>query len=129
MTAARAPLPADAEALTPGWLSDALHAAGIAPAARVVDATRERIGTGQVAMNVRCRLVWDRPAGDAPSSVVVKLASDDPVSRATGAAQQIYRKEVEFYRRVVQTVDIRTPRCWLADIDEPGETFFLVMED
>jgi aminoglycoside phosphotransferase (APT) family kinase protein len=57
------------------------------------------------------------------------LASDDPVSRATGAAQQIYRKEVEFYRRVVQTVDIRTPRCWLADIDEPGETFFLVMED
>jgi len=61
--------------------------------------------------------------------VVVKLPSDDPISRATGAAQQCYRKEVEFYRQVVATVAIRTPRCWLADIDDAGQEFFLVMED
>ena len=122
-------LPTDPEALTPEWLTAALHAAGIGTASRVVDAARTRIGTGQVATNVRCALVWDRARADVPASVVVKIPSDDPVSRATGAARKIYRKEVEFYRRVVGTVDIRTPHCWLADIDEAGETFFLLMED
>jgi hypothetical protein len=117
------------EDITPTWLTEALHAAGLASGARVVDVAKERVGTGQVAMNVRCRLAWDRSVSGAPASVVVKLPSDDPVSRATGAAQQIYRKEVEFYRQLVTTVGIRTPHCWLADIDEPGERFFLLMED
>ena len=123
------PLIGDPEAVTPRWLTEALHAAGVAPAATVVDAARERVGTGQVALNVRCRLTWDRPTPDAPASVVVKLPSDDPTSRATGAAQQCYRKEVEFYRQVAPTVAIRTPRVWLADIDEAGQEFFLLMED
>lgn len=122
-------LPTDPEALTPEWLTTALHAAGFGSGSRVVDVTRRRIGTGQVATNVRCVLGWDQAPLDAPVSVVVKIPSDDPVSRATGAAQQIYRKEVEFYRRIVQTVDIRTPRVWLADIDDAGETFFVLMED
>jgi len=125
----RPPLPADPATLTPEWLTTALHAAGIGAGSRVLDVARTRIGTGQVATNVRCALVWDRKPADAPASVVVKIPSDDPVSRATGAAQQIYRKEVEFYRRIVRTVDIRTPRVWLADIDDDGETFFLLMED
>jgi hypothetical protein len=125
----RPPLIADPDAITPSWLTHALHAAGVAPDARVVAVERQRVGTGQVAMNVRCRLTWDRPSGDAPASVVVKLPSDDPVSRATGAAQQCYRKEVEFYRQVVATVGIRTPRCWLTDIDDAGAEFFLLMED
>src|SRR5690349_20806446 len=120
---------ADPDAITPTWLTEALHAAGIASGARVVDVAKERVGTGQVAMNVRCRLAWDRAVAGAPASVVVKLPSDDPVSRATGAAQQIYRKEVEFYRQLVHTVGIRTPHCWRTDIDEPGERFFLLMED
>ena len=122
-------LPTDPEALTPDWLTTALHAAGLGTGSRVVDVARRRIGTGQVATNVRCALVWDRAPADAPASVVVKIPSDDPVSRATGAAQQIYRKEVEFYRRIVRTVDIRTPHVWLADIDDAGETFFLMRED
>jgi hypothetical protein len=125
----RPPLISDPDALTPSWLTHALAAAGLAGEARVAGVERRRVGTGQVAMNVRCLLEWDRPADDLPASVVVKLPSDDPVSRATGAAQQIYRKEVEFYRRVVRTVDIRTPHCWLTDIDDAGEAFFLVMED
>jgi hypothetical protein len=122
-------LPTDPEALTPEWLTTALHVAGVGAESRVVDTVRKRIGTGQVATNVRCELVWDRRPADAPPSVVVKIPSDDPVSRATGAAQQIYRKEVEFYRRIVQTVAIRTPRVLLADIDDAGEAFFLLMED
>ncbi|MEO6027229.1 MAG: phosphotransferase [Candidatus Binatia bacterium] len=123
------PLVATPDALTPAWLTGALHAAGVALGARVVDVARQRVGTGQVAMNVRCRLQWDCAVADAPASVVVKLPSDDPISRATGAAQQCYRKEVEFYRQVAATVAIRTPRCWLADIDDAGQEFFLVMED
>lgn len=129
MSGSKPALVADPDGITPAWLTQALHAGGVAPETQVIDVARERVGTGQVAMNVRCRLTWDRPAADAPASVVVKLPSDDPVSRATGAAQQCYLKEVEFYRRVQPTVAIRTPRVWLADIDEAGQEFFLVMED
>jgi hypothetical protein len=129
MATDRVPLVATPGDVTPSWLTSALHAAGVGRAARVVDVTRQGVGTGQVATNVRCRLTWDRAAPDAPASVVVKLPSDDPVSRATGAAQQCYSKEVEFYRQVAPTVAIRTPRVWLCDIDDAGQEFFLLMED
>jgi hypothetical protein len=60
MPADRPPLVAEPDAITPQWLTQALHAAGVAKAARVVDVARQRVGTGQVAMNVRCRLTWER---------------------------------------------------------------------
>ncbi len=64
---ARHALVATPEALTPEWLTQALHAAGVALDARVVAVARQRVGTGQVAMNVRCRLGWDRAVADAPA--------------------------------------------------------------
>lgn len=86
-----------------------------------------RIGSGQVGMNLRFRTSSNDPS--VPGSLVVKLASPDEKSRATGMALRNYEREVKFYREVQPTVDIRVPHCWFADWNEATGYFVLVMED
>ena len=86
-----------------------------------------RIGSGQVGMNLRFAATSDDPS--VPSSIVVKLASPDETSRATGMALRNYEREVKFYRDVQPTVDIRVPHCHFADWNEETGYFVLVMED
>lgn len=122
-------LVSDPHDVTPEWLTAALHAAGVGRGARVVALQRKLVGTGQMGRNVRFTLDWEGGAADAPATVVGKFPSDNPTSRGTGASQGAYRKEIEFYRQVVDTVGIRTPHCFLAAIDEAGADFVLLMED
>lgn len=94
----------------------------------------EVVGTGQVGENVRCHLRWGdaaRAAGAAarPASVILKLPSSDPVSRATGGATRSYIREVGFYRDVAPDVDIRIPAIHHLWEDQPTNRFLLVMED
>lgn len=86
-----------------------------------------RIGSGQVGMNLRFALESDSPG--VPRSVVVKLASPDETSRATGMALRNYEREVKFYNEIQPTVDIRVPHCHFADWNETTGDFVLVMED
>ncbi|MFM9132357.1 MAG: phosphotransferase family protein [Actinomycetota bacterium] len=86
-----------------------------------------RIGSGQVGMNLRFAALSADPR--VPSSVVVKLASPDETSRATGMALRNYEREVKFYREIQPTVDIRVPHCHFADWNEVTGYFVLVMED
>lgn len=111
------------------WLTEVLHEAGVAPQARVTSFERTVVGTGQMGRNVRFALEWDGDGTDAPTSVVGKFPSDDPKSRATGTAQGAYEKEVRFYRELAATVDIRTPRCFFADVDAPTGDFVMLLED
>ncbi|MEY4162651.1 MAG: hypothetical protein RI939_1380 [Actinomycetota bacterium] len=86
-----------------------------------------RIGSGQVGMNLR--FAASSPDPSVPASIVVKLASPDETSRATGMALRNYEREVKFYREIQPTVDIRVPHCHFADWDETSGYFVLVMED
>lgn len=111
------------EQLTPAFFSELLGSA-----VKAVD--QERIGTGLVGMNVRCRLTYaGEPAAGAPASVVAKLPSPDEVSRATGVATRTYEREAKFYNQVAHTVRIRVPRCWLAEWDGATGDTTLVLED
>ncbi len=75
--------------LTAEWLTSALGTP-------VTDFAFERIGTGQMSECYRVELTY--AAGDAgPSSVVLKVAATDPVSRQTGLALGLYEREVRFY--------------------------------
>jgi hypothetical protein len=107
------------EGLTDSWLSSVLHSE-----VRVAESTR--IGDGLVGMNIRLRLESD---GSAPSSMIAKLPSPDPTSRATGIALRNYEREVGFYRDVAPTVDIRVPHCYHADWNAGTGDFVLLMED
>ena len=81
--------------LTAEWLTTAL---GVP----VTDFSFERIGTGQMSECYRVELT---PSGDAgPSSVVLKVAATDPVSRQTGLALGLYEREVRFYTDIAPNI-------------------------
>jgi hypothetical protein len=110
--------------VTPGWLTEVFRYAGLAG---VVDSvSSESIGTGQVGENVRFEL---QGSPGLPSSVVGKFPSLDPVSKQTGILLQNYLREVFFYSKIQDSVDIRTPKAFFADINPDTHDFVILMED
>jgi len=122
------PIVTSADEVSEQWLTDALESGGVAHGSTVLSYEAEAVGTGQMGENVRFRLVWDGGT-DRPASVVAKFPSADATSRMTGLATRSYEREVRFYQQVAGSVDIRTPRCFLADVDTVSGDFVLLMED
>ncbi|MAI81089.1 MAG: hypothetical protein CL917_19265 [Deltaproteobacteria bacterium] len=122
------PLISSAAAVTPEWLSLALTQGGFQNL-EITGFETESIGTGQVGENVRFTLQYSSTSPPGPTSLVLKLPSENPVSRATAVAQGIYSREVHFYTELAQSLNIRTPQCWHADLSEAGDQFILVFED
>lgn len=108
------------ENVTGEWLS-----AVFGTAVDVVD--QQRIGDGLVGMNLRVALQSSDPS--VPASVVIKLPSPDPTSRATGIALRNYERETKFYNEVASTVDMRVPHCHLSEWTETSGDFVIVLED
>jgi hypothetical protein len=96
---------------------------------KVSAVTPKVIGTGQVGENVRCSLTWTVSSDELPSSVVVKMASSDPTSRAAAEATRTYVREVGFYRDVAGSVTIRIPAAYHVSEERDQNRFVLVMED
>jgi hypothetical protein len=116
-------LPSDAmkaEEITATWLSTVLDG-------DVGSIRQESIGDGLVGMNLR--LFLTQAVSGIPTSVVAKVPSLDPTSRATGVALRNYEREVKFYSDVAGTVDIRVPHCYYADWDETTGDFVIILED
>jgi hypothetical protein len=68
-------------------------------------------------------------APELPASVVLKLPSLDPTSRATGVMLRNYEREVKFYLELASTVEIRVPKCHFGEWTESTGDFVLVLED
>ncbi len=123
----------DDNELDHGRLAEILAAAGFE--AELLGIEAELVGTGQVGENVRCRLRWGAASGasgapgELPASVILKLPSSDPVSRATGGATRSYIREVGFYRDAAPEVQMRIPTIHHVWEDQPSNRFLLVMED
>ena len=96
--------------------------------ADIVTVDPQRIGDGLVGMNLRVGLTY-APGGDGPASVVIKLPSEDPLSRRSGIELRNYEREVRFYGEVASTVAIRTPRCFHAEWNPDDGEFAVVLED
>ena len=94
---------------------------------KVTASEPKRIGEGQVGMNLRYSLRSDDV--EVPASVVLKMASPDETSRATGIALRNYEREVKFYQQLVGTIDVRSPHCHFADWNEQTGSIAIVLED
>lgn len=124
-----APVPAVVERpeeLTPHWLTGALRAGGLD--VTLVSCSHHSVGTGQMADSYRVELQLSDPQADAPSSVVVKLPSASPISRASGARGG-YASEVRFYLELASRLQIRVPVCHYGAVSADGAGFVLVLED
>ena len=111
----------DPQHITSEWLSSILGDS-------VTITAERRIGDGLVGMNMRYELAV--PAGSSlPRSIIAKLPSPDPTSRATGVALRNYEREVKFYEHIAPTVDIRVAKCWFGEWHEADGDFVLLLED
>ena len=118
----------DPESITAEFLTAQLVAAG--HDVKVESFVGARVGTGQIGMCIRYDMTLSGPGtSNAPQTLIAKFPSDDPQSRATGVQLQNYIKEVSFYRELESRLDIRTPKCYYADIDGHGPDFALLLED
>jgi Phosphotransferase enzyme family len=107
--------------LTAEWLSAQLDAPVSAFASL-------RIGTGQMSECYRIALQY---GGDSagPSSVVLKVAASDPVSRQTGFALGLYEREVRFYAQAAPRLVGPIAPCYHASFDADAGTFALLLGD
>lgn len=116
------------EAVTPDWMTRALHGRGID--AKVSRLSMESIGTGQLGETRRFLLEYAGTVPpDAPKTVVGKFTSATPVARETGKNMGLYRAEVMFYRELASRARIRTPYTYVAEIDPETHEFVLLFED
>lgn len=125
MSAAAIPAPEDLDA---AWFTGVLRQAGHADAA-VTAVERRRIGTGQIGTCYRYSLSLAHGSGDAPTTLIGKFPSADPLSRQTGVQLRNYYREVSFYQHVAPRLGISVPRCYYAAIAGEGPEFVLVLED
>ena len=95
--------------------------------AEVIAGDPHRIGDGLVGLNLRVSLQSE--AVHVPSSVVVKLMSEDVTSRTTAVTLGNYMREVRFYSEIAPTVEVRTARCHFVDFDDETHNFVLVLDD
>jgi hypothetical protein len=123
-----AEFPSKPEAISIPWLNAQLCAQGMVAKDAIKDFEWQRVGTGQVGDSVRLTLGY-RKGHAGPGSLVIKLPSPDPTSRATACAFQLYRKEVGFYKELAKHLDVRVPRTFAASISEQGDEFAILFED
>ena len=103
------------------WLGDVLGA--------TIDGfSIESIGVGEGFMGQLARV---RLTGHGvPSSVIVKMPTEDPGGRMIGDMMRVWEREHRFYTDVAprlgdRTLGLRVPRCWHAGVDP----WVLVLED
>mgnify|MGYP000002547761 FL=1 len=113
--------------MTPAWLTAQLHNNGYD--AKVMSVESHAIGTGQVGATYRLKLTYDGPANGAPPTLVAKLPSNDPVSKAAGRSYMTYMRESRFYALFAGKKPMAIPNHLFIAFDDDSHDFALLMHD
>lgn len=116
--------------LTLEWLTDLLRSSGDLDASTSVASVEvSPFGSDESMMSAlhRVAMTFDGPT-DAPTSLIVKLTSENEGARFIAALFQLYGREIRFYTDLLSQVPINTPRCLLAEMYPDDQGFILVLE-
>ena len=124
-------IPADLESITPEWFTQTLTAAGVINGTLITAIESERLGEGQgfTGQVIRFRLTYQMFKENAPKSIIAKISHPDPGLRKELSDGNFYKREINFYKKIANKTDIRTPRCYYAALDEETGDSVLLLED
>ncbi|MCY4128409.1 MAG: phosphotransferase [Gammaproteobacteria bacterium] len=124
------PIPTHGSHITSDWLNAVLHRHGES-ASQINNVDVETIGTGVglVGGLYRCHLRYESVDESGPTSVVIKIRSNDPKSLKVAKTFLLYQKEVAFYRDIASLTPISVPKLHYCDFDPKSHDFVLVLED
>jgi hypothetical protein len=120
------------EGITAQWLTTLLHAEGsLETDIAVVETEQTRIGEGVGVLSriFRVRPTYSRSGSQAPATVIVKIATDNKVSRFTADLLSAFQREMVFYAELQESAPFVTARCFAAVQACDNSDFTLVMED
>ena len=123
-------MPKTSEEVTPEWLNEVLDDS-ITGGAQVSSIEKEIIGEGAGFLGelARLALTYDREAPAAPSSMVVKLPTQDESVRNLAQLINVYEREIRFYEQIADEMPMRTPRCYFSHADVAKGDYVLLLED
>lgn len=119
-------VPATLDDITPDWINATLFD-DTPPRVASLSTSLISDGRGFLSQTARVGLTYDSPAGDRPSSVVVKIQPKDDYYRRAEAEVNAFEREIGFYREVAGRVSLRLPRIYFAKTTPRAGA--LVMED
>jgi hypothetical protein len=85
-------------------------------------------GVGILGQLARLRPVY-APGQSGPATLIAKCQSPAAENQFIAQMMGFYLREVNFYREVAHTLDIRVPRAYHADAADDGLPFVLLLED
>jgi aminoglycoside/choline kinase family phosphotransferase len=131
VTRAGSSFPRSADELTPGWLRSVLADTDFPAASSITDIEVEIIGVGEgfLAQLARVSLQSNSSLSEQPSSLIAKFASPDESTREFARIQNVYTREIGFYRDIGDEAGVPVPRCYYSDLDLESTTFVLLLED
>lgn len=118
---AAALIPNTIEEITPEWLTGALNSSGVLNGNSVRTLKSNIIGSEQGYMGILARLSieYDQPDGSLPSSMITKIPTQEKKNKMIMEAFWNFERENRLYEEILDTLPLRTPRCYFSDFD-PG---------
>ena len=126
--------PVSVDAVSAGWLTDVLRAKQLLADGQEVVSFESRpvgVGFGQTGESSRLTLHYNQPGAleKAPKTLFAKFATSDAVRRNASKGIGLYQREVNFYNRFKNNLNVRAPTCYFAETTDAGEHFALLLED
>src|SRR3990172_5096795 len=128
---AKVRLPAGPQELTADWLTSALRETGTISNSAVTGLDHEIIGEGVGVLGqlARFNLTYDSPEAGAPKSLIGKFPAAVQDNRDLANMFRFYEREVRFYERIADEVELRTPKRYYSHFDDETNDFVLLIED
>ncbi len=122
-------IPLVADDLTVDWLQSAL--ADQLGDAKLSGCNPNIIGVGEGFMGqlARVGLEYEGDAGKAPSSIIAKFAATKQETRDMAGDQNLYQREIGFYRDIGTDVGVPIADCYYLEYREETNQFVLLLED
>lgn len=120
------PIPAQVDQITVDWLNDVLG-----DEFGTIDSfTLLHFGEGVGILGELARLTLSYADGhNGPATLVAKCASPSEENQFLATMMGFYLREVNFYRGVASSLDVRVPAPYHVDASETGVPFVLLIED